>query len=107
MKERTNAPAATEAINIKFTDNYTSAKRETPVQNEIAPCTSYLQTPRQFVAANPAFTMGGLRSYIFYEDLNGLKASGAIKRIGRKILIDPERFNSWVATNPQPTGGAL
>jgi len=66
-----------------------------------------LQTPRQFVNANPAFTMGGLRNYIFYEEINGLKASGAIKRIGRKILIDPNLFYSWVATNPQPTGGAL
>lgn len=107
MKEKETAPAGTEALNIKFTDNYTSAKRETPAQNEIATCAFFFQTPRQFVAANPAFTMGGLRSYIFYEDLNGLKASGAIKRIGRKILIDPERFNSWVATNPQPTGDAL
>lgn len=65
-----------------------------------------LMTPQQFVDANPAFSMGALRNYIFYKDVNGLKAIGAIKRIGRKILIDQELFYDWVATSPQPTGGA-
>ena len=101
------APAATGAINKVFVDNYTSAKRETPEQIQFAFSGSQFLTPRQFVAANPAFTMGGLRNYIFYEDINGLKASGAIKRIGRKIFIDPQSFYKWVASNPQPTGGAL
>ncbi|MBR6010482.1 MAG: hypothetical protein IKP35_03675 [Alphaproteobacteria bacterium] len=62
-------------------------------------------TLRQFVAANPAFTMGGMRSYVFYEEYNGLKASGAIMRIGRKILIDANKFLAWVATNPSIKGG--
>lgn len=59
----------------------------------------------QFVTNNPAFTLGGMRNYIFYEGVNGLKSSGAIKRIGRKILIDPDRFFEWVSTNPAAVGG--
>ncbi len=55
-----------------------------------------LKTVKQFVAENPAFTLGGVRNYIFFEELNGLKASGAIKRIGRKILIDVDAFYKWV-----------
>lgn len=107
MAKIKTAPAATGAINKVFDDNYTSEKREMPEQMQFAFGEVRLLTPRQFVAANPAFTMGGLRNYIFYEDINGLKASGAIKRIGRKIFIDPQSFYNWVATNPQPTGGAL
>lgn len=56
------------------------------------------KTVKQFIAENPAFTLGGMRNYIFFEDTNGLKASGAIKRIGRKILIDVEAFYKWVDT---------
>lgn len=41
------------------------------------------KTVKQFVAENPAFTIGGMRNYIFLEEVNGLKSSGAIKRIGR------------------------
>jgi hypothetical protein len=55
-----------------------------------------LKTLRQFVAEYSAFTMGGMRSYIFFEDMNGLKSSGAIKRIGRKIFIDVSAFFRWV-----------
>ena len=60
--------------------------------------TPNLKTIRQFVADYPAFTLGGLRSYIFFEENNGLKESGAIKRIGRKILIDADAFFKWVDT---------
>jgi len=60
--------------------------------------TPKFKTVKQFVAENPAFTIGGMRNYIFFEDTNGLKSSGAIKRIGRKILIDVEAFYKWVDT---------
>lgn len=55
-----------------------------------------LKTVKQFVAENPAFTIGDMRNYIFFEERNGLKASGAIKRIGRKVLIDVAAFYKWV-----------
>ncbi len=57
-----------------------------------------LKTVKQFIAENPAFTLGGVRNYIFFEEQNGLRASGAIKRIGRKILIDVDAFYKWVET---------
>lgn len=66
---------------------------------------SQFMTLKQFVENNPAFTIGGMRNYIFYEEFNGLKASGAIQRIGRKILINIEKFFKWVSTNPEAMGG--
>lgn len=55
-----------------------------------------LSTVNQFTTRNPAFTNGGIRALIFNEATNGLKQSGAILRIGRKVLIDEAKFFSWV-----------
>ena len=55
-----------------------------------------LQTVPQFSENNPAFPIGGLRWQIFNENKNGLKASGAIIRIGRKVLINVDRYFDWV-----------
>lgn len=55
-----------------------------------------LQTVKQFVEDNPAFSVGGVRFQIFNEQSNGLKESGAIIRLGRKILIDVEKYFQWV-----------
>jgi hypothetical protein len=55
-----------------------------------------LTTVKQFISIQPAFTNGGIRSLIFNENENGLAQSGAIVRIGRKILIDHDKFFSWV-----------
>ncbi len=63
-----------------------------------------LKTVAQFCEAFPAFTTGGLRYMLFYEDLNGLKECGATKRLGRKILIDCDKFFEWLDTNPSITG---
>ena len=57
-----------------------------------------LSTVNQFTAKQPAFTTGGIRSLIFNENSNGLAKSGAIIRIGRKVLIDNEKFFAWVAS---------
>ena len=53
-------------------------------------------TVNQFVTKHTAFTNGGLRSWIFNSNTNGLKESGAIVRIGRKLLIDESLFMGWV-----------
>ena len=53
-------------------------------------------TVNQFTAKHTAFNLGGLRSIIFNEHQNGLAKSGAIVRIGRKILIDEAKFFAWV-----------
>jgi hypothetical protein len=53
-------------------------------------------TVKQFTAKHTAFNRGGIRSLIFNELTNGLAKSGAIVRIGRKILIDEAKFFAWV-----------
>ena len=61
-------------------------------------------TVQQFTKKHPAFTSGGLRSLIFNENSNGLAKSGAIVRIGRKVLINEAKFFAWVEA--QNNGGA-
>lgn len=51
-------------------------------------------TVKQVAAKHPAFSEAALRYYIFNEKQNGL--SGAIRRIGRKVLINEERFLNWI-----------
>lgn len=58
--------------------------------------TPNIYTVKQFVENNPAFTVGGLRWQIFNEKTNGLKESGAIIRLGRKVMIDTDRFFDWL-----------
>ena len=57
---------------------------------------SSLFTVKQFAAKEPAFTVGGLRALIFNGKSNGIVDSGAIIRIGRKVLIDENAFELWV-----------
>jgi hypothetical protein len=57
-----------------------------------------LFTVAQFSAKHKAFTIGGMRHIIFKELENGLKKSGAIVRIGSKVLINEEHFFQWVNT---------
>ena len=56
------------------------------------------QTIKQFCQRNPAFTAGGIRHNIFFEETNGLKESGAIVRNGGRILIHEKRFFAWIET---------
>ncbi len=58
-------------------------------------------TIAQFCALNPAFKPGGVRGLISNETTNGLKESGAIVRIGRKILIDNAKWFAWVEAQNQ------
>jgi len=53
-------------------------------------------TVKQFCKQNPAFAEGGIRFQIFNEKTNGLAESGAIVRLGRKILIKPELVFVWL-----------
>jgi hypothetical protein len=71
-----------------------------------------LHTVAQFPVAHPAFTEAALRNLIFRAETrhssrgeisgNGLAEAGAIVRIGRKVLIDEDRFFDWVR---QQNGG--
>ena len=62
---------------------------------------SSLFTVKQFAQQHPAFPVGGLRWQIFNEDKNGLKAAGAIVRVGRKVLIDTDKYFQWVYSQNQ------
>lgn len=55
-----------------------------------------LKSVKLFILDNPSFTHGGIRSMIFNEETNGLKDSGAILRVGRKILINEHKFYDWI-----------
>lgn len=55
-----------------------------------------VSTVKQFCVRNPAFTEGGVRWQIFNEETNGLAKSGAIIRMGRRVLIDEDRFFDWL-----------
>jgi len=58
-------------------------------------------TVQQFANRYPAFNTGGLRALIFNEHTNGLAKSGAIVRIGRKVLIDSSKFFAWIEAQNQ------
>ena len=53
-------------------------------------------TVTQFTAKHKAFTVGGIRSLIFNENSNGLAKSGAVVRVGRKVLLNEPKFFGWV-----------
>ena len=53
-------------------------------------------TVKEFCEPHDAFTNGGVRSRIFNETTKGLKASGAIVRLGRKVLINEQTFFQWI-----------
>lgn len=53
-------------------------------------------TVQQFAAKHRAFTVGGLRALIFNEHTNGLAKSGAIVRLGRKVMIVEAKFFAYV-----------
>ncbi len=81
---------------------------------------STLLTVKDFSQRHPVFTEGSLRWHIFNANTrqtsrgvipgNGLIEAGAIKRIGRKVVLDEEKFLEWVdacqeqtaATHKQP-----
>lgn len=51
---------------------------------------------KQMSELEPVFTEASLRHHIFHADKNGLNASGAISRIGKKVVIHVEKFMAWV-----------
>lgn len=54
-----------------------------------------LITVRQLCQNHPAFSEASVRWYIFKAADNGLAGSGAIARLGRKVLVDEEKFVEW------------
>jgi hypothetical protein len=58
----------------------------------------------QLSAEIPAFTQPSIRWLIFRASDNGLEAAGAIIRVGRRVLIDQEKFVDWVRSNGGRSG---
>ena len=51
-------------------------------------------TVKQFSARNPAFSEGSLRWLLFNS--RGNKLDAAVVRVGRRVLIDEDRFFAWI-----------
>jgi hypothetical protein len=51
---------------------------------------------KQMSEQEPAFTEASLRHYIFHADKNGLTKAGAISRLGKKVVINVEKFKAWI-----------
>ena len=57
---------------------------------------SKYMTVGQLVEAQDMFSNGSLRSHLFSRETNGMVASGVIKMIGTRILINVKAFWKWV-----------
>ena len=57
---------------------------------------SQLINLKQLTERHPAFTLDSLRALILRAPNNGLIESGAIVRIGRRVLIDAQAFDRWL-----------
>jgi hypothetical protein len=55
-----------------------------------------LLTVNQFADKHPAFSVGGLRWQIFNSAINGLDVSYSIVRLGKRVLIDEEKYFQWI-----------
>jgi len=53
-------------------------------------------TIRDFCKDNPMFSANAVRWWIHRKNLNGLKESGAIVRIGRRLYIDVDKLGAWI-----------
>ena len=68
-----------------------------------------LSTVRQFSEKNPAFSQGSIRNLIHlsterYSSKGKIPGNGldmALVRIGRKVLIDDQKFFEWIAAQNQ------
>ena len=68
-----------------------TSERDNSIQQTRPP---RVYTVKQFSARNPAFSEGSLRWLLFNSRENKLDA--AVVRVGRRVLIDEDRFFAWV-----------
>ena len=55
-----------------------------------------LFTVSQFSEKHSFISEGGLRFQIFDAKDNGLEKAGAVVRIGRRVLINEEKYFAWI-----------
>ncbi len=60
--------------------------------------TSNLTTVQALAKGGP-FSEASIRWWIFNAASNGMAASGALVRIGRRVYIDSDRFEGWIRSN--------
>ncbi|MBL3598707.1 MAG: hypothetical protein JMN25_02405 [gamma proteobacterium endosymbiont of Lamellibrachia anaximandri] len=60
-----------------------------------------LLTVKQLSVKHSVFPEGGLRWKIFNAETNGMADAGVIVRDGRRILLDEERFFTWLKNRNQ------
>jgi len=56
-----------------------------------------LMTVKQLAEAVQGFTVGGIRSWLFY-DTDGFRTQCSVK-IGAKVLLDLDRVNEWLESH--------
>jgi hypothetical protein len=54
-------------------------------------------TVKQLAEKNPCFTESAIRWMLFNRKTNGL--SVAVTKLGKKILVDDQKFNEWVESH--------
>ena len=69
----------------------TATERDYSVQQTRPP---RVYTVKQFSERNPAFSEGSLRWLLFNARENKLET--AVVRVGRRVLIDEDRFFAWL-----------
>lgn len=66
--------------------------------------TPQFSTVEQLVQKYPCFTVGSLRWQLFNRAQNGLDS--AVVQVGRRILIDDQKFVEWLRSNRQTKAAA-
>ena len=100
--------------NMKVQESAVKALIDKVYQPNEQSTVSQYKTVNQFSFDNPCFTTSSLRNLIFKAHKrqssngvipgNGLLETGAIIRIGRKVLINGAKFFDWIES--QNIGGA-
>ncbi len=69
----------------------------TDYTNQVESPLDKLYTVSKFIKRHNDFlTEGGLRFQVFNEEQNGLAESGAIIRVGRRVLINEVKYFKWI-----------
>ncbi|MBU2846522.1 hypothetical protein HF923_12040 [Acidithiobacillus ferriphilus] len=80
---------------LKFPHRRNSAALVEPDKMTNATETPQYVTVKQFAEKHPAFSLGGLRSAIFWKR-EELEKSQAVAQLGRRVLINEPRFLAFV-----------
>jgi len=57
---------------------------------------SHICTVEQTAKEIPALTEPAIRWHLFNRELNGLTKSGAVIKVGRRVLLDLPKYVDWL-----------